>query len=242
VTATNADAAPALPRVAALLRVEDLVMIGWVAVVSPVLFRVGGEHAPFQSGQPLLGLLELASVIGVLTCIAARRAPDPGGRAQPGLINRGVIGPQTGGLLLVTVSGFTALGVPSQLVLATLVVAGVTMVVVHLGLPPLDVFARRALVAPFGAVAGGIYWSFIEAVLPNQQAVALRRAAFLDPHAATPVLLFLGAFSVIYYAMLVYAPRQIAEREGGWPAWILRYLAFAASIALGIGWLSMLSA
>jgi len=50
------------------------------------------------------------------------------------------------------------------------------------------------------------------------------------------------AFSAIYYAMLIYAPRQIAEREGGVVEWLLRYATFAVSIALGIGWLSVITA
>jgi hypothetical protein len=41
--------------------------------------------------------------------------------------------------------------------------------------------------------------------------------------------------------MLIFAPRQIAEREGGVIEWLLRYAAFVVSIVLGIGWLSVLS-
>jgi hypothetical protein len=48
-------------------------------------------------------------------------------------------------------------------------------------------------------------------------------------------------FSAVYYAMLVFAPRQIAEREGGGVEWVLRYLLFVVSIVLGIGWLGVLS-
>lgn len=47
---------------------------------------------------------------------------------------------------------------------------------------------------------------------------------------------FLVAFSAVYYAMLIYAPRQVAEREGGLLAWGLRYLMFLGGIALGAGW------
>jgi hypothetical protein len=91
--------------------------------------------------------------------------------------------------------------------------------------PPLDVMARRVLVAPFVLVAGGLYWSFIEAVSGTGGAP----------------LVFLIAFSAVYYAMLIYAPRQVAEREGSGLVWVLRYLAFAVSIVLGIGWLSILT-
>ena len=239
---TNVDVVSPAQRLGRLFRVEDLVLVGFVAVVSPLLFRVGGDKGPFDAGQPLAGVLRLAAVLGVLLCVSARKAAEPGAADQGSLVNRGVVGPLTGGVLLVTISGFTALGVSSTVTLVLIAGAGVVAVAMRFVAPPLSVVGRRALVAPFGAVAGGIYWSFIDAVLPNQQATALRHAAFIDPHAAMPVLLFLLAFSVIYYAMLVYAPRQIAEREGGWMVWVLRYLAFVASIALGVAWLGVLSA
>jgi hypothetical protein len=227
--------------VALPFRFEDLILTGWVAVASPLLFRIGGEKGPFDAGQPVAGMLRLVAVGAVLLCVAARKAPDPDGKTQPGLLDRGAVGPLFGGFLLVAISGFTALGASSQLGLVVVVAAGVAMIIVRFVLPPLTPIARRALLCPFVAITGGLYWTFIEAVLPNQRAAQLRHAAFIDPHAATPILLFLVAFSVVYYAMLIYAPRQIAEREGGLAVWVARYLAFAASIALGVGWLSILS-
>jgi hypothetical protein len=44
----------------------------------------------------------------------------------------------------------------------------------------------------------------------------------------------------VYYAMLVYAPRQVAEREGGPVAWLARYALFVAATLLGIGWVGQL--
>jgi hypothetical protein len=51
-----------------------------------------------------------------------------------------------------------------------------------------------------------------------------------------PVIGFLVAFSAVYYAMLIFAPRQVADREGGLVVWALRYLMFLGGIALGTGW------
>ncbi len=59
--------------------------------------------------------------------------------------------------------------------------------------------------------------------------------------AAPEVLaLALGIFvaaSAVYYAMLVYAPRQLVEREGGPAAWLARYGLFVVSVAVGLTWL-----
>lgn len=45
------------------------------------------------------------------------------------------------------------------------------------------------------------------------------------------------AFSGIYYAMLIYAPRQVAEPEGGPLTWLVRYGLFLASVTVGAAWL-----
>jgi len=37
----------------------------------------------------------------------------------------------------------------------------------------------------------------------------------------------------VFYAMLVFAPRQIAEREGSGPSWAVRFVLFVVSMALG---------
>ena len=160
--------------------------------------------------------------MGVLACLAARRKTA----GATSVVNWAAVGPFVGGLLLVTISGFTALGATNAAIYAALVAVAIVMVAVRFAVPPLNVPARRGLVAPFVLVAGGLYWSFIAAVSGTRGAP----------------LYFLVAFSAVYYAMLVYAPRQIAEREGAGWAWLLRYLAFVVSIVLGIGWLGILSA
>jgi hypothetical protein len=218
-----------------------LLIAGWVALASPLVFRFGGEKSPFDPGQPIEGLIRLAAVLGVLVCLAARQKPDAAGAPQRSLLNRGAVGPLVGALLLVTISGFSALGAPSAVVYAALLASAVAVIAIRLALPPLSILVRRVLVSPFVMVAGGLYWTFIESVVGTPGATSLRRNAALDPRNAEPVLLFLLAFSAVYYAMLVFAPRQIAEREGGIIEWLLRYAAFVASIVLGIGWLGILT-
>ncbi len=152
------------------------------------------------------------------------------------------MGPLSGALLLVAISAFSALGAPTPAVYATLLAAALGMIAIRLAVPPIGVLVRRLLVSPFVMIAGGLYWTFIESVVGTPGAAALRRSAPLDPRGAELALSFLLAFSAVYYAMLVYAPRQIAEREGGLVEWLLRYAAFVASIVLGLGWLRILSA
>jgi hypothetical protein len=223
-----------------LLRLEDLVLAGWVAVASPLLFRTqGSPSGPFDSGRPVDGLVRLAAVLAALVCIAARRRPATSGETR--VSNQAATGPLAGGLLLVAISGFVALDISQSAIVLSLVGAtGALMLAVHLWVPPLPTPVRRVLVSPFVLVTGGIFWNVIEEVtgpgFPKLGPTAL------DPRAVPVALLFLAAFSAVYYAMLIYAPRQVAEQEGGVVAWLLRYAAFLVSIVLGLGWLRVLGA
>lgn len=224
-----------------LLKIEDLLMAGWVALASPILFRAGGDRGPFDPHQPLQGLLRIGAVICVVVCLAARRPAEPGATNQTSVVNWAAVGPFVGGLLLLTISGFVALDVPSQLVLPVLIAVAVLALVAHLAFPPLPLFARRALVTPFIVVAAGIYWNLIAQVTGGQGFRLNAPQAIADPHGVELALGFLVAFSAVYYAMLIYAPRQVAAREGGVFEWGIRYALFLASIVLGVGWLGALA-
>jgi len=219
-----------------LLKAEDWLLAGWVAVVSPLVFRGGGDKGPFDSGQPVEGLLRLLAVLGVILCLAVRHPKDEA--AKPSIINRASVGPFTGGLLLVLISGFTALDVPSNLVVWILLGAVAGALVVRFAGPPLAAPLRRALVTPFVVIAGGIYWNVIAQVAGIRGVVVAGATSAIDRNTALLALGFLALFSAVYYAMLIYAPRPVAEPEGGLVEWVLRYVVFLASIVLGLGWLA----
>lgn len=219
----------------AMLVAEDWLLAGWIAFVSPILFRVQGGSGPFDGGAPLLGALRLGAVLGGLVCIAARQDPasaTPRGRS---LTNSGAVGPLCGGMLLVAISGFTALDANSAVGVAVIAVFVVVMVVVHEAVPPLGPPYRRALITPFVMVSGGLFWTFI-AALSGEPGSATPAAAVSDSHTAVEAIAFLLAFSAVFYAMLVYAPRQVAERDGGLMTWVLRYVLFVAGVAFGLAW------
>jgi hypothetical protein len=165
---------------------------------------------------------------------------DVAGVKQTTLINRGAMGPFVGGMLLITIGGFVALDAGSQVVLGVLVLTVVALIAVRIAVPPLPNPVRRLLISPYVMIAAGLYWTVIEQVVGTPGFSAARNQARIDFHSAELPLLFLVAFSAVYYAMLIFAPRQIAESEGGIVEWLLRYLAFVVSIVLGIGWLGVI--
>jgi hypothetical protein len=207
--------------------------------VSPLLFRASGDKGPFDAGQPVEGLLRLLAVLGVILCLAVRRPKDE--PATPSIINRASVGPFTGGLLLVLISGFTALDVPSNLVIWILLAAVAAAVLIRFAGPPLAAPLRPALGPPLGDIAGVTYWHVLAHVAGIRAFVVPGATSATDRNTALLALGFLALFSAVYYAMLIYGPRQVAEPEGGLLEWGLRYVVFLASIVLGIGWLAAIA-
>jgi hypothetical protein len=228
---------PPSPRrgVTAFLVAEDWLLAAWVAVASPILFRQQGGEGPFDAGAPLLGALRLLAVAGTLICLAARRPPQGVTDHRSSVVLGGAIGPLVGALLLVTISGFTGLDLGSGVGVVLIIVAVVAMIAVHVAVPPLPTPVRRALVTPFVLVSGGLFWTFIAAI-SGEPGSATPAVGVSNPRTALAAIGFLIAFSAVFYTMLIYAPRQVADRDGGLVTWVLRYALFVAGVVFGLAW------
>lgn len=223
---------------ASALRVEDWILFGWVALGAPLLASSGSPAGPFDPDQPLQGILRLGAVLAALACLAAKR-PASAGASGSSFLSSGAVGPFTGGLLLVAISGGIALDLPSWGPGLFCVTGAAVMAAVRFVAPPLPVSVRRTLVAPFVWAAGGLFWTMIDAVVGRPAGSALRGPLPAASAELVSVAGFLLAFSAVYYAMLMYAPRQVAEREGSAPVWALRYLVFVTGVVVGTGWLRL---
>ncbi len=218
-------------------RVEDWLLVGWVALAAPLLSRTEGGAGPFDGGQPVQGGLRLLAVGLALAALVARRTAGPGA-TEPSILQRGAVGPLVGGLLLIAGGGWAALGgAPEAATTLLLGAAAAVAVAMRRLVPPLSVRTRRALVTPFILVAGGLFWQIIDAVVGGAGGAAFTVAAFSDRTTALAAGGFFILFSGVYYAMLVYAPRQVVEHEGGALAWLFRYATFAVGVVFGLGWL-----
>ena len=190
-----------------------------LALAAPLLGRAQATKGLFDGGRPVEGLLLLAGVLGALACLAGRRPPGDA-TAGPSLLDRAGVGPFSGGLLLVAAGGVTALGLAPWEVFGLCVLAARIMVGMRVLVPPLPATLRRALVTPFVRAAGNLFWSLVAAVTGGvASSDRLGAAALSSPAAVAPALGCLAAFTAVYCAMLVYAPRQVAEREGSPLAW-----------------------
>ena len=232
---TAASSADPAAQARWLPRIEDWLLAGWVALVAPPVIHAQSSAGIFDGGRPLDGLLGLAGLAGAAVCLATGTMGDP---ARPGFGVSAALGPFVGGLLLVVFSTAAALGLSEAAGIALAIVIVIGAVLVRLRWPALPVVVRRALVTPYILAAGGLFWSVIGTVTAGGDLpAAIRQTAPSDIRSVLPVVGFLLAFSGVYYAMLVFAPRQVAEHEGGPVAWVVRFGLFVASVALGAGWL-----
>jgi hypothetical protein len=225
-----------------LVRAEDYVLGAWMAVAGPLLAARPEQGGLFEPGRPLVGALGIVAVLGAVACLATRSSDVPAA-SQPGLVERGALGPLTGGLLLVAIDSATALDLPGSVAAVGVVLALVLALALHLRVRALPVVVRRTLVTPFVLAAGGIFWNVLAAVTAPGAAGGSSSApgwlSGIDPGTAAGIVGAFAAFAGIYYAMLIYAPRQVAEREGGPLSWAARFGTFLAGTLLGLTWLSV---
>ena len=239
----SADAPRTLPGVSGL-RAEDILLTAWIALAAPLLVA-SGHFRLLDTGRPLEGIVTLASVAAALFCFVTS-APGQGAGEGNGV--GGYVGPLSGGVILVAASGFSALSAPDGWTVPIAVVGIAAIVALRFRYPTLAPPTRRALVTPFVLVSGSIFWSLVDGIVGSGGAAGgagitvkqLRDALFDNVPGAGAFALVLLAAAAVYYAMLVYAPRQIADREGSAPVWLLRFGLFVVSVLFGVGWLNAL--
>ncbi len=213
------------------LRVEDLLLAGWL-VLEPLVFPLAPSEGLFASGaDPVGGLLGLVALAGLAICIGARSRPD----VVSGITTRGdvtwTIGPLTGAFAFALDDTATRLGPLASIMPLVIVVLVAAAVVARLRLPPLAAEPRRALVTPFVLVTSRYFGGF----LGGMGAIFDVRAVFgsgQDIRYALLVFGFATAGVLIFYLMLVFAPRQVAEKEGSGLTWAVRFLLFLTGLTI----------
>jgi hypothetical protein len=222
------------------LRLEDWLIAGWVGLAAPAIFAAQGSSGPFEPGRPLDGLIRLLGFGGALVCLATRSSDGPA-LAETPVLQGAAIGPLTGGLLLVGGSAMASFGLDPAVAFGPTLLAVLAFALLGTHLPAIRTSIRRALVVPFALASGGLFWGVVRAIAGSGDVTGqVGQAIRSDPQGAGLVVAALVAGAAVYYAMLIYAPRQVAEREGGPIVWLVRFGLFLVGVGLGLGWLSVL--
>jgi hypothetical protein len=238
--------APRLAGVLAAVGPTDLALTGWVAAGQPLLHLAGIEvtgtyGALADRHDPLLGLAyAVAIALGVLS-LALRATPG-----SPEAIARAdefgiVFGPFTGGVLLLGVIAAQNLGLPGPSVVVTVAALGLVVLVLSSRLPVPGPDTRRLLIEPYVFLAAGLFNATMAEVTPGLAFGGVQANGPSDVLAALGLTVGIVAlFSSVFYAMLVYAPRQLADPRRGLGGWIARYALFVAGVVVGSSWLRAL--
>jgi uncharacterized membrane-anchored protein len=217
------------------LRIEDALLVVWLVIVQPLLFPPSVDSQAGQRPDLLVGLLDLAGLLALVACLAARSQPG----VVSGLVGNGeplyAVGPLFGAFALAVEDTAARLGPAANLELLPIAAAIVTAVIVRRFVPPLFAVQRRILVTPFILITSRFFGDFLSGLADmfDLRGVASGVASSGDV-AGTAFLLLIGSAAVlIFYVMLVFAPRQVAEREGSPRTWTIPFLLFLVSLAVG---------
>jgi hypothetical protein len=232
------EPAPTPPPAAAVpprfhLRVEDIVLFLWL-VLRPLIVPNASQDRGVPGFDPIGGLFDLVGLCTAAACIGARRADGThSGFVVNGDVS-GIVGPLFGAVAFALTDCVERLGLSGGLESVPLILPIGTAVVARFRLPPTTAVQRRALVTPFIIAASGFFSDFISRLsdLFDLRVVAAWLGGDTTGLAAFgAVLAILGV--LVFYAMLVFAPRQIAEREGGALTWTVRFVTFILGLTLG---------
>jgi hypothetical protein len=186
--------------------------------------------------DPLLGSFALVAAIGAIVALATRvpgesRILDADGRAW-------IIGPLVGAIGLTAGSALELLGIDGgDIVTGPAMIVAVGSFVFASRLPVVQRPIRRLLVAPFvllsGAVFQGLVTDFTGSVTGFVDLPALLADSNVISLMATVVVIIL-AVSWIFYSMLIFAPRELADPGAPTRDWAARYLVFLVSLVLAL--------
>jgi hypothetical protein len=213
------------------VRVEDLALFAWL-VLRPLIVPSQDGGVGAAGYDPLGGLFDLVGLSAAAACVTARRVDG----SQTGLIeNRNVawvIGPLFGAVAFALDDAAVRLG--NGLGALAFVLPFATAIAARLWLPPTTAVVRRTLVTPFTLAASGFFSDFLSGL---SDLFDLRRIGSWISGDTTGLAAFgvtLALLGVlVFYLMLVYAPRQIAEREGSGLTWAIRFGIFILGLTLG---------
>lgn len=222
-----------LVRLVGLLRVEDVLMALLAVILLPVLDRwLGGGSAASSSDDPTVGagLLGLVAVGGVVACVLTRGPDEPPPLADGQMTLQGWARfPLAAGVGIVATETLPGLGFDPQLLIGLAFVATFVGALLHPRLPVVPVAYRRAMVLPMAILAAAAFDRIVGSGMGEVVVDVVGGVAPPEVVAFWPLVL---AAVATMYAMLVIAPRAIADPGASGFAWAVRFAFLVGSVAL----------
>ena len=224
------------------LRVEDGVLAAWLGILAPLGAAAGG---PSLAEGPLAGALMVVATLLAIVCLATRPPDQPGVHLtdEKRLAPRWILaGPLVGATAIISATGFEQLGINGVDLSGIVLVVAVAAIVLNRYLPVLPTLSRRLLVLPFMVVAGSLFNVLTAGILGTLDPAGMVASIGTPIWGFTAfILLMVGGSLAAFYAMLIVAPRQLADPEDGGFRWVIRFLLFLVASLTGIGWLAVIA-
>jgi hypothetical protein len=221
-----------------LLRLEDVVLLAWLVLGIPVSRAIaGGSNGdPLATdSDPLSGILWLLATFLAIAVVATRSPGDPVIGFEDMSTPRSYAPlPFLVSLAIVSETALGRLGVESDALIGIVFIVTMVSYVAYPHLPNLPRAVRRLMILPFILIAGGVFGGLVLDQTDLFDFRALLGDPSVSPSAFAALLGLDVLFSGIFYLAFIFAPRMVAEAEGSWRAWFVRYLVFLGATIVGV--------
>ncbi len=226
------------------LRLEDAALFGWLVLGLPISRWLAGSSGP-NAGDPLgaepdalTGLIWLAATVLAIVVVATRSPGDPVIGFEDMSTPRSYAPlPFLVALSLVGHTALGRLGVEFEPLIGIIFIVTMVSYVAFPHLPNLPRTVRRLLILPFILIAGTVFGGMVADLSDLFDLRGLLSDPAATPGAFAGLLGLEVLFSGIFYLAFVFAPRMVAEAEGSWRAWLVRYLVFLGATIVSVTFL-----
>jgi hypothetical protein len=235
----------ARPRWLRALRYEDALLFLFAIFLQPLVIRASGNGGiSGLSDTPwYLGLFYLAATVGAVLCIATRtegvtvRTLDTDAMTATQYAQFPFLGAAT----LIGTAAVDSLGIlPAEIVLGPIFLVTIVSFVAAPRLPTLPAARRRQLMAPMILACSSLFAGTMVQIAPVFDVARLFQSQASTQGGFFIVVFLPVAAAAVFYTMLIFAPRQLAESEGSWGEWSLRFAVFMVGTVISVWWLNLL--
>lgn len=227
-----------------LLRLEDAALLGWLVVGLPVTRALAGGNG-VNAGDPLgtepdalSGMIWLAATVLAIAVVATRSPGDPVIGFEDMSTPRSYAPlPFLVSVAIVSHTAVARLGFDSESLTGIVFIVTMVSYVAYPHLPNLPRVVRRLMILPFILIAGTVFGGMVADMSDLFDLRGLLSDPAATPGAFAAVLGLEVLFSGFFYLAFVFAPRMVAEAEGSWRAWFVRYLVFLGATIVGVTFL-----
>ncbi len=224
-----------------VLRLEDAALVGWLVLGIPVERFLAGPNAgdPLGSEPDMLsGLLWLAATVLAIAVVATRSPGDPVIGFEDVSTPRSYAPlPFLLSLSIVAHTALTRLGFEGEALTGIIFIVTMVSYVAYAHLPNLPRAVRRLMILPFILVAASVFGGMVSDMADLFDFRGLIGDPTAGPQAYLGLLGLQVLFSGFFYLAFILAPRMVAEAEGTWRAWFVRYAVFLVATIVGVTFL-----